>query len=130
MAKKAEFGFTKLLVADLERSVAFYRDVAGLEEQARIESAVAGRALSEIMLKPTSPGGPTLVLLHFHDRPRAASDEVILGFQTGDLDAFLARAVAAGGRVYEPAKAMPQHGVRVAYAQDLEGHLIEVVQPL
>jgi predicted enzyme related to lactoylglutathione lyase len=35
---------------------------------------------------------------------------------------------AAGGRVTDPIRAMPEHRVRVAFVRDVEGHLIEVVQ--
>lgn len=128
--KKADFGFTKLVVADLERCLAFYQAVCGLEEQGRVEATIADRKISEILLQPTTPGGPNLVLLHFPDRPHAAAEEAILGFITGDLDAFVERTRAAGGTVYEAIKAMPEHGVRVAFVKDPEGHLIEVVQLL
>jgi predicted enzyme related to lactoylglutathione lyase len=129
-AKKSDFGFTKLQVADLERSAAFYKAVAGLEESGRVDADIAGRKISEILMHPTTPGGANLVLLHFHDQPRAAADEVILGFITSDLEGFLARARGAGGSVYEEIKSMPEHGVRVAFVKDVEGHLIEVVQVL
>jgi lactoylglutathione lyase len=130
MPKYADFGFTKLVVSDLERSAAFYKAVCGLEESGRVDADIAGRKISEIMLQPTTPGGATLVLLRFHDLPRPASDEVILGFMTPDLEAFLTRTRGAGGRVYEDTKSMPEHGVRVAFVKDVEGHLIEVVQLL
>jgi predicted enzyme related to lactoylglutathione lyase len=121
---------TKLVVADLERSLAFCKAVAGMEEVARVDAEIAGRKISEIMLKATSEGGAQLVLLRFDDRPRPAADEVILGFITTDLEAFVARTRAAGGAVAEEIKSMPEHGVRVAFVTDVEGHLIEVVQLL
>jgi predicted enzyme related to lactoylglutathione lyase len=129
-AKKSDFGFTKLLVADLERCLAFYTAVAGLEESGRVDADISGRKISEILLHPTTPGGANLVLLHFHDRPRPSADEVILGFITADLEAFVKRTREAGGSVYEEIKSMPEHGVRVAFVKDQEGHLIEVVQLL
>ena len=129
-AKKADFGFTKLVVVDLERTVAFYKRVAGLEEANRVDAEIAGRKISEILLQPTTEGGANLVLLHFHDLPRSAADEVILGFITLDLEAFVKRTREAGGSVYEEIKSMPEHGVRVAFVKDPEGHLIEVVQLL
>lgn len=128
--KRADFGFTKLVVADLERSATFYKAVCGVEESGRVDAEIAGRKISEIMLHPTTPGGATLVLLRFHDLPRPAADELILGFMTLDLEAFVMRARDAGGSVYEEIKSMPEHGVRVAFVKDVEGHLIEVVQLL
>ena len=128
--KRSDFGFTKLVVADLERCLAFYASVAGLEESGRVDADIAGRKISEILLHPTTPGGANLVLLHFHDRPQPSGDEVILGFITADLEGFVMRARDAGGSVYEEIKTMPEHGVRVAFVKDPEGHLIEVVQLL
>ena len=120
LAKKSDFGFTKLLVADLERCLAFYKSVAGLEESGRVDADIAGRKISEFLLQPTTPGGASLVLLHFHDRARPSADEVILGFITADLDAFVKRTREAGGSVYEEIKPMPEHGVRVAFVKDPE----------
>jgi predicted enzyme related to lactoylglutathione lyase len=129
-ARKADFGFSKLVVADLERSGAFYQAVCGLVESGRYDAEIGGRAIREIMYRPTSPGGATLVLLAFVDTPRPASGEAILGFSTPDLDAFLERARAAGGSVFQEPRTMDDLEVRVAFARDVEGHLIEVVQPL
>jgi predicted enzyme related to lactoylglutathione lyase len=38
--------------------------------------------------------------------------------------------VKAGGSIMQPIVDMPQHGVKVAFVRDNEGHLIEVVEPL
>lgn len=124
----AHFSFTKLLVADLERAAAFYTAVCGLVELQRVESSIAGRPIREINYHPTDPGGGTLTLLQFLDARAPARDETILGFTTTDIAAFCARAVAAGGRVVDPIRAMPEHRLRVAFVEDVEGHWIEVVQ--
>ena len=126
----ASFGFTKLIVGDLEKSAAFYKSVCGVVEQARIDDVLDGRPMSEILFNPAAPGGPTFVLLTFHDAPKPAASEVILGFITPDLDAFLDRARAAGGTVVEEMGSRPELGVKVAFVRDIEGHLIEVVQML
>ena len=127
---KDHFGFAKLVVGDLEKSATFYRTVCGLTEQARIESEIGGRAISEIMFNPTGSGGATFVLLSFHDTPEPAAGELILGFITPDVRAFVDRARAAGGSVVQEAVARPEHGVKVAFVKDIEGHLIEVVERL
>jgi lactoylglutathione lyase len=126
---KAHFGFTKLLVNDLEKSATFYATVCGLQELARVESEIAGRPIREIMYHPTGDGGATFVLLQFMDQPVAGSD-VILGFQTEDLSGFVERALAAGGQLADPIKSLPEHGVKVAFVRDAEGHLLEVVELL
>ena len=122
------FGFTKLVVGDLEKSVAFYRAVCGLTETGRVDAAIGGRAISEVLFAPTAAGAATLVLLAFLDAPKPASGEVILGVVVRDADAFVARAAAAGGRIVEPVHAMPELAIRVGFVTDVEGHLIEVVQ--
>ena len=58
------FSFTKLVVADLELSAAFYTDVFGLQEQYRVKAAIGGRAVEEILFEPTAPGGLMILLLH------------------------------------------------------------------
>jgi lactoylglutathione lyase len=126
----ASFGFTKLIVGDLEKSAAFYKSVCGVTEQARIDGALDGRRMSEILFDPATPGGPTLVLFSFHDTPKPSGSEVILGFMTPDLDAFLDRARAAGGMVVEEMGSRPELGVKVAVVKDIEGHLIEAVELL
>jgi predicted enzyme related to lactoylglutathione lyase len=126
----AHFGFTKLLVVDLEESAAFYRDVFGLKETTRIQSEIAGRELEEILFNPTGDGAATFVLLKFLDATVPAANELILGFLTTDIDALVARATAAGASVVREALDYPHLSVKVAFITDLEDHLIEVVQPM
>jgi len=129
-AQPDHFGFTKLLVVDLDKSAAFYRDVFGLQETARIESDIAGRALDEILFSPTGDGAATFVLLKFRDATVASSSEVILGFVTTNVEALTARALAAGGTVMREALDYPELHVKVAFVTDVEGHVIEVVQQM
>lgn len=124
------FAFTKLVVADLEAAHAFYTSVFGITELARVTADIGGRGIQEIMYVPTREGGAQFVLLTFTDLETPRDDEVILGFMTDDIDGVVSRAVAAGGGVVSEPKDMPEHGVRVAFVKDNEGHLIEVVQLL
>jgi predicted enzyme related to lactoylglutathione lyase len=124
------FGFAKLLVVDLEKSAAFYTDVFGLKETTRIQSEIAGRELEEILFNPTGDGAATFVLLKFLDATTPSSNELILGFLTSDIDALIDRAIAAGGSVLREAQDYSHLGVKVAFINDLEGHLIEVVQQM
>jgi predicted enzyme related to lactoylglutathione lyase len=125
----ATFGFTKLIVHDLEKQAAFYRDVYGLHSVARVQAEIADEAIDEIMLSsdPNAAFG-SLVLLKFTARPAAQQGELILGFMTDDLPALLDRVRAAGGGVHAPIKEMPELKLRVAFATDPEGHLAEIVQ--
>jgi len=126
----AHFGCTKLVVADLERACAFYKSVFGLTEQARVDAEIEGRKISEIMFHPTAPGGATFVLLAYADTTMPARSEAIILFITPDLATLLDKARAAGGTVVENAYDRPEHGVKVAFVRDNEGHLIEVVELL
>ena len=124
----AHFSFTKLLVEDLEKTAAFYKAVCGLVEQQRVDASINGRPIREITFLPTYPGGGSLTLLHFLDATKPHREELILGFTTSDIEAFVDRVRAAGGRVTDPIRALPEHQLRVAFVEDVEGHLIEVVQ--
>jgi catechol 2,3-dioxygenase-like lactoylglutathione lyase family enzyme len=90
------FTFTKLIVGDVERSAAFYRDVCGLTEANRMSGEFDGRSLTEIILTADPPGPANLILIAYHGEPPAAGDS-ILGFYTADIDAFLVRLEKAGG---------------------------------
>ncbi|MDX2276646.1 MAG: VOC family protein [Hyphomonadaceae bacterium] len=129
-AHKASFSFTKLVVDDLEKSAAFYKEVLGLEELMRVDEAVADRPISEILFKQTVEGGATFALFKFLHESAPAPGEVILGFVTPDLEALLQRATKAGGKIVQPIKSMPQLGIKVAFVADVEGRLLEVVQML
>jgi lactoylglutathione lyase len=124
------FGFTKLLVADLEVSARFYKAVFGLEEHGRVQSEIADRKIAEIIFKPDAPGASGFVLLHFDGITSPSSDEVILGFITDDLSQLVSRVKGAGGTVIVPPRTQPEHGIIVAFVNDNEGHLIEVVEML
>ena len=123
------FGFTKLLVTDLEASLAFYSAVFGFSESSRVQAEIADRPIDEIILSSPVAGAPTLILLRYADVTTVSSAEVILGFITSDADALVARALAAGGSVVR-APDLNEHagGMRVGFIADNEGHLIELVE--
>ena len=130
-APRCSYAFTKLVVDDLEKMAAFYSQVYGLREVARVQERIAGAAIDEIMLgvgADMSPG--SLVLLKFVDAPPPRNGEVILGFTTDDLPALLERVRAAGGAVHDAIRQMPEMKIQVAFATDPEGHLAELVQLL
>jgi predicted enzyme related to lactoylglutathione lyase len=122
------FAFTKLVVGDLDRCAAFYEAACGIKPQARVDGSIAGRPITEIIYEPTSKGGASLVLLAYNDAPKPAAGEIIVGFASPDAQAFVVRAVAAGGTVLEPVRDAPAHSLKVAFVADPEGHLIEVIE--
>jgi predicted enzyme related to lactoylglutathione lyase len=126
------FSFTKLIVHDLDKMAAFYRDVYGLHAVHRVRGeSIGGEEIDEIMVStdPSAQFG-SLVLLKYLARAPSPCGELILGFTTDDLPALLERVRAAGGGVHAPIKEMPELRLRVAFATDPEGHLAELVQML
>jgi predicted enzyme related to lactoylglutathione lyase len=130
MLPEANFAFTKLVVRDLEKSVAFYTAVYGLHAVHRVSGErIGGEEIDEIMLSPDPDATwSPLVLLQYVGRTAPANDEVILGFTTSDLHALLERVQAAGGTIHDPIREMPELKIRVAFAKDPEGHLSELVE--
>jgi len=127
----SKLSFTKLVVDDLDRMADFYTTVFDLHQTGRLkfEKGAIGEPIEEIFLcpEPTDRYGQ-FVLFKFLNRPAPRDSEVILGFDTRDLDAVLARAERCGGALAAPIKAMPELGVRVAMLRDPEGHLCELVE--
>lgn len=125
-----DFMFTKLIVADIDAVSAFYASVVGLVEMQRVEAVIDGRAVTEVVYMPTSPGGAMFILARFHDAATPATSELIMGFASQDLDGFVARATAAGGKVIEVPREILGAGMRVAFVADPEGHVLQVTQML
>jgi predicted enzyme related to lactoylglutathione lyase len=127
---RESFSFTKLIVHDLERMAAFYREVYGLHVVNRVRGVSIGdEAIDEIMMSPDPKAQwSALVLLKYLGRKPPPNGEVILGFTTDDLPALMERVTKAGGRVTAPIEEMPQRKIRVAFVTDPEGHLAELVQ--
>lgn len=128
----SQFSFTKLVVDDLDAMADYYCSVFGLHRGSRdqFDDGVGGvEPIDEIALvaAPDDRYG-ALTLLRFINRPAPARDEVILGFTTPDLSGLLERVERAGGSVFGKVKDLPDHGIRVAFARDPEGHLTELVE--
>lgn len=122
------FVFTKLIVGDLEKSAAFYKAVAGLTEVQRIDAVIGGRSITEIILAGNPPGPATLILFAYHDTPNPPAGDSILGFETRDIAAFVARVVAAGGSIVQDVVSLPEMALKYAFVKDNEGHLIEPLE--
>jgi predicted enzyme related to lactoylglutathione lyase len=125
-----DFMFTKLNVCDLDTATRFYAAVVGLVEMTRVEAVIDGRSVTEVVYMPTYPGGPMFILARFHDVTKPATAELIMGFATQDIEGFVARAEAAGGKVIEAPREIPGAGMRVAFVTDTEGHVLQVTQML
>lgn len=122
----ARFMFTKLVVHDIDKAAAFYSEVFGLIEMARFEAVITGRPLTEAVYQPSHEGGPLFILARFADSTGPAKSEAIVGFGTSDLEALVARAEKAGGKVLERLE-IPGAGSH-AFIEDPEGHLVQASQ--
>ena len=120
-------GYSILFVADLERSIAFYRDVIGLPfkfaNDTYAEFATEGakfalyaRArLPELIGREPPPGGS----------PWAHGE---VAFLVEDVDVEHERLVAAGVEVVAPPTDRPW-GERTLHLADPDGHLVELTRP-
>ena len=116
---------TRYRVADLDKTVAFYRNVLGLEEVRRSTSPRGSRL---VFLK--APGSEELIELCQFD----ASGPVIVGpdlthlaFEVDDLDAF-ARHAAAQGFPLSDGPTPTGSGSVIAFIDAPEGYEIELIQ--
>jgi lactoylglutathione lyase len=121
------FAFTKLVVHDLERSARFYDAVFGMKELQRVQADIAGSPIDEIICG--SDSGPGVILLRWLDGRPAVAGGVVLGFTTSGIGELFERVVAAGGLVRQmPETSAASGGYLVGFAEDPEGHLLEVVE--
>jgi catechol 2,3-dioxygenase-like lactoylglutathione lyase family enzyme len=138
---------TGITVGNLERSLAFWRDVLGLElshtahqtgELAREITGVTGSEIKLAVLK--TPGGHKIELLEYLAPPdRKHSDvrpcdvgHVHVALLVDDLDAVLDRIAASGWKAAgkpQTLKMGPNAGKCVVYVRDPDGTTIEFMQP-
>src|SRR3954469_24617973 len=98
-------------VADMDKAVGFYRDTLGLPLR------FASPEWSEF-----ETGATTLALHKARDAAQAGSAE--LGFGVDDVDAFHAKASAAGVQFPRPPK--EEHGQKLGQFLDCEGSPVSV----
>ena len=121
-----KFLHTRYRVTDLEKTVAFYRDVLGLQEVSRHTS---GRGSQLVFFK--APQSEELIELCKFD----ASGPVVVGpdlmhlaFEVADLEAF-ARHAAAHGYPLSDGPHWSPNGSGIAFIDAPEGYEIELIQP-
>jgi catechol 2,3-dioxygenase-like lactoylglutathione lyase family enzyme len=138
---------TGITVSNLERSLAFWRDVLGFEfshtahqkgELAREITGVDGAEIKLAVLK--TPGGHKIELLEYlapADRKRANLRPCDIGFVhvallVDNLDLVVERIAASGWEAAgkpQTLKTGPNAGKCVIYVRDPDGTTIELMQP-
>jgi catechol 2,3-dioxygenase-like lactoylglutathione lyase family enzyme len=138
---------TGITVSNLERSLAFWRDVLGFEfshtahqkgEFAEEITGVPGAELKLAVLK--TPGGHKIELLEYlapPDRKRADLRPCDVGsahvaLHVDDLDAILDKITASGWNAAGKPQTLtngPNAGKRVVYVRDPDGTTLEFMQP-
>jgi catechol 2,3-dioxygenase-like lactoylglutathione lyase family enzyme len=136
---------TGITVSNLERSLAFWRDVLGFElshtahqkgELAQEITGVEGAEIKLAVLK--TPGGHKIELLEYLapvDRKRAnlrpCDGSVHVALLVEDLDAVLGQIAASGWQIAGKPQTLnsgPNAGKRVVYVRDPDGTTIEFMQ--
>jgi len=126
--RATQYIFGKTFVHDLEAMGAFYEEVFGLIPLVRHNDIMLGREISEIIYQSTFQAGPRLTLIKYLDSIGPLAGESVQGFATEDMEALIARALAAGGTVPEPIRSLPEFGVEFVFVLDPEGHVNEVTR--
>jgi lactoylglutathione lyase len=116
---------TRYRVTDLEKTIAFYRDVIGLQE---VDRKISPRGSKLVFLK--APQSEELIeICEF-----PASGPVIVGpdlthlaFEVDDLDAF-ARHAAAKGSPLSDGPTTTSTGSIIAFVDAPEGYEVEIIQ--
>jgi lactoylglutathione lyase len=117
---------TRYRVNDLEKTVAFYKDVLGLKEVRRHTSGrgsqlvflKASGSQEEIELCKYDPSGPVVV----------GPDLTHLAFEVDDLDRF-AREAAAKGYPLSDGPHQTEGGSKIAFVDAPEGYEVELIEP-
>lgn len=137
---------TGITVSNLERSLAFWRDVLGFELSHRahqtgdLASEITGVPGAEISLAVLKAPGHKIELLEYHAPPdRKRVDlrpcdvgSVHVALTVDNLDAVLSAITASGWSAAgqpQTLKTGPNAGRRVVYVRDPDGTTLEFMQP-
>ena len=117
----------RLLVDDLARMTAFYRDRMGYKTVVDVPNTYVefDTGAARLALYPAA-----LMSGIMGTTVGARGDDVVLGIQVGDVDAEARRLSMLGVTLVRPPQDQPAWLLRVAHLRDPEGHLIELWAPL
>jgi lactoylglutathione lyase len=117
---------TRYRVTDLDRTVAFYKDVLGLEE---VRRSVSGRGSHLVFLK--AAGSEELIEICKFDASgpvQVGPDLTHLAFEVDDMEAF-GRHASALGYPFSDGPHRNEKGGVIAFIDAPEGYEIELIQP-
>jgi catechol 2,3-dioxygenase-like lactoylglutathione lyase family enzyme len=137
---------TGITVSDLERSLAFWRDVLGFElshrphQTGELAAEITGVPGAEIEIAVLKAPGHKIELLEYrgppdrkHLMPRPCDvGSVHVALTVDNLDAVIDRIAASGWKAAgkpQTLMAGPNTGKRVVYVRDPDGTTIELMQP-
>ena len=138
---------TGLVVRDINRSLAFYRDTLGLhvkstqeETGSFLDTILADQGIVVQTVKMAASSGETLLeLLYFKapvgielgiclPKPYNSFGFTHLAFTVGEVELACTAVITAGGQCLSPPQKSADGSVRVAFCRDPEGNLLELVQ--
>ncbi len=119
----ALFSFVKLTVADIEAATAFFERGFGMTHADTVDTP----AFREHLMTGRK-GSTTIVLFHWKDGRAIDTGNGYgpVGMISRDLDADLARAIAAGAT--QKGETVTFGPARIAFVRAPEGHEIEIMQ--
>jgi catechol 2,3-dioxygenase-like lactoylglutathione lyase family enzyme len=138
-----DFSHVGISVSDIDRSIAFYRDMFGMEPLMEI-MPFGGESFEAIMDLPGVTGricmigkGTTNLELFEFDGAKAkdpnypVSDHGIshFGIFVDDIEATYAKLQAGNVRIHSPIITFMGGGMRAAYCRDPDGNVFEILQP-
>ncbi len=135
---------TGIVVADLEASLYFYRDLLGFHVTKQMEEAgdyidniSSLRNVKVTTVKMTSPSGQMIELLKYHSHPAEQKMRKIceigishIAFTVDNLDIEYERLKAKGIQFNSPPQLSPDGYAKVTFCRAPEGTLIELVEVL
>jgi lactoylglutathione lyase len=117
---------TRYRVADLDKTISFYRDVLGLEE---VRRSTSGRGSQLVFFK--APQSEELIEICKYDASGPVTigpDLTHLAFEVDDMDAF-ARHAASLGYPLSDGPHTTSSGSVIAFIDAPEGYEVELIQP-
>lgn len=127
-----QLALVKIWASNIDAAERFYEKSLGLKRKVSLDIVSGGMAAIErIMAIPSvGTGGAEIALVQYkhHEMPQAGPS--VLLFMVENVEESLAAMIAGGGRCTVPVQEIAAHGVKIAFATDLDGNIIEIMQNL